>query len=77
MKDNLHEKFLQAGYKTEVRALESFQDDYGLQGPGVDEPDRMCFIGWLVNEGENLAQLERRAIRPASNGVTFCGTVTE
>ena len=37
MKDGLHEKFTDAGYNPEVRALESFQDDYGLEGPPADE----------------------------------------
>ena len=39
MKDNLDTNFSKAGYKVEVRALESFQDDYGLKGTGVDEAD--------------------------------------
>ena len=39
MKDSLLERFLREGYKPEVRALESFQDDYGLEGPLADEAD--------------------------------------
>ena len=39
MKESLNERFTQAGYKPEVRALESFQDDYGMQAPGSDEAD--------------------------------------
>jgi Zn-dependent M16 (insulinase) family peptidase len=39
MKDGLYERFSREGYKPEVRALESFQDDYGLKGPLVDEAD--------------------------------------
>ena len=39
MKDSLNERFLLAGYKPEVRALESFQDDYGMKGVGVEEAD--------------------------------------
>ena len=39
MKEGLNERFLQAGYKPEVRALESFQDDYGMQGPSVEADD--------------------------------------
>jgi hypothetical protein len=39
MKDGLYERFWREGYKPEVRALESFQDDYGLKGPLVNEAD--------------------------------------
>ncbi len=39
MKDGLSERFSREGYKPEVRALESFQDDYGLKGPLVEEAD--------------------------------------
>lgn len=39
MRDNLHEGFLQAGYKPDIRTLESFQDDYGMNGPEVEEAD--------------------------------------
>ena len=39
MKDGLYERFSREGYKPEVRAWESFQDDYGLKGPLVEDAD--------------------------------------
>jgi Zn-dependent M16 (insulinase) family peptidase len=40
MKESLSERFSQIGYKPEVRTLESFQDDYGMQLPeGEDAED--------------------------------------
>ena len=39
MKDSLSERFSSEGYKPEVRALESFQDDYGMKVEGADEAD--------------------------------------
>lgn len=39
MKDGLHERFSREGYKPEVRALETFQDAYGLEGPLAQEAD--------------------------------------
>lgn len=39
MKDKLAANLEEAGYEPEVRTLESFQDDYGLQVEGVEEMD--------------------------------------
>ena len=39
MKEDLEEKFSQAGYKPEVRTLESFQDDYGLKAIDGEEAE--------------------------------------
>ncbi|KAK3699539.1 hypothetical protein LTR37_016408 [Vermiconidia calcicola] len=39
MKEGLYERFSGAGYKPEVRTLETFQDDYGLKPSGNGEAD--------------------------------------
>lgn len=39
MKDSLEAGFVELGFKPQVRALESFQDAYGLEGPDVEEAD--------------------------------------
>lgn len=40
MGEGLEKRFREAGFKVQVRKLEEFQDDYGLESPdGEDEPD--------------------------------------
>ncbi len=39
MKDGLIERFSQAGFRPELRTVESFQDDYGMKLPEGDEED--------------------------------------
>ena len=39
MEESLVKKFTEAGFKPEVRTVDSFQDDYGLEEPAGDDDD--------------------------------------